>query len=277
VNFDPNRKLMEAAEVKDFSDLPESRYLVSIKCDGIRAYVAMSPEGGPTVYSRTHRPIPSQQVQKRFGKLELLGLEGELHIPSSNFSVTQSAVMAVDGVHPDLVFSPFPWVDVPVGLCHDVWPLVERDNPTMGLGVLWAEVLAQHPQAEGLMFRSCTTKNRSNSGTKEGRSTVKEGYLIKWKAKKSAEFRLVNMNPLFNKAGVLQDCLGSLVLETQYGKEFKVGTGFTLDQRVDIWYDLKTKDTLGQFPTDQLVEVEFMDYYPSGIPRQPVFKGFRDA
>jgi DNA ligase 1 len=277
VNFDPNRKLMEAAEVKDFSDLPESSYLVSIKYDGIRAYVALSPEGVPTVYSRTHKPIPSQQVQERFGRRELLGVEGELHIPNSDFSSIQSVVMAADGEDSQLVFRTFPWIQVYSQGIPFIRPIMEQSIPTYAIPVQWAQVLGESPSSEGLMFRSCTTKNRSNSGTKEGRSTVKEGYLIKWKAKKSAEFKLVGIRRLFNKDGVAQDCLGSLVLKTLDGKEFKVGTGFTLQQRVDFWYDLYTKDHLGQFPTDQLVEVEFMDYYPSGIPRQPVFKGFRDA
>jgi ATP-dependent DNA ligase len=250
---------------------------VSIKYDGIRAYVAMSPEGIPTVYSRTHKPIPSQQVQERFGCSELLGAEGELHISNNRFNEVQSIVMAIHGEHPELAFRPFPWICTHAPTTPWVRPIKETYVPTGDIPDYWEGIGECNPGTEGLMFRSCTLPDRSNSGIKEGRSTVKEGYLIKWKAKKSAEFQLVGMNPLFNKAGVVQDCLGSLVLKTSDNKEFKVGTGFTLKQRVDVWYDLKTKDTIGQFPTGQLVEAEFMDYYPSGIPRQPVFKGFRDA
>jgi DNA ligase 1 len=277
VNFDPNRKILESAEVKDFSDLPESSYLVSTKYDGIRAYVALSPEGRPIVYSRTHKPIPSQQVQERFGREGMLGQEGELHIPNSNFSYIQSVVMASDGEDSQLVFRTFPWIQSYSSGIPFVRPIMEQVVPAYAISVQWAQALGDDPSAEGLMFRSLTSRNRSNSGTKEGRSTVKEGYLIKWKAKKSAEFKLRDIRRLFNKDGVAQDCLGSLVLQTSDGKEFKVGTGFTLQQRVDIWYDLYTKSHLGQFPEDPLVEVEFMDYYASGIPRQPVFKGFRDA
>jgi ATP-dependent DNA ligase len=187
--------------------------------------------------------------------------------------------MAVQGEHPDLIFRAFPWFHGHSGTVATpfVRQIKETYVPSEDIPDYWEGTRECNTGTEGLMFRSCTSSNRSNSGIKEGRSTVRAGYLIKWKAKKSAEFRLVSMNPLFNKDGVVQDCLGSLVLMTSDNKEFKVGTGFTLKQRVDLWYDLKTKDTIGQFPTGQLVEVEFMDYYPSGIPRQPVFKGFRDA
>jgi ATP-dependent DNA ligase len=281
MDFDPNRKLMESAEVKDFSDLPESSYLVSIKYDGIRAYVALSPEGKPTVYSRTHKPIPNLQIQLTYGIKQLLGCEGELTLKPDvcSFSEVQSVVMSEDKQSTLLQFNLFPFsaMPFPVGVPTSVKFLVERVVETKDVQRFWDGYTGGGLGPEGLMFRSLTTRNRSNSGTKAGRSTVKEGYLIKWKAKKSAEFKLKDIRRLFNKDGVAQDCLGSLVLQTSDGKEFKVGTGFTLQQRVDIWYDLYTKSHLGQFPEDQLVEVEFMDYYASGIPRQPVFKVFRDA
>jgi DNA ligase 1 len=273
MNFDPKRKLMLAAEVKTFEELPESHYRVSLKLDGIRAYVALSPEGKPVVYSRTHKPIPNLQVQDRFGRVSLLGLEGELGLKeSSQFSSVQSVVMSRDKVDDTLCFNAFPWCVVEKNNAlrvYGVFYLVEELVAREDIRAKWKDMQScrSYP-IEGLMFRRACLDPKEPY--KEGRSTLKEGCLIKWKAKKSSEYTLVGVEEARDKHGYPKGELGALVLRDHPADPpFKVGTGFSSAQRKELW---ATQETLKGKP----VEVEYMNLHESGIPRHPVFKGFRD-
>jgi DNA ligase 1 len=273
MNFDPNRKLMLAAEVKTFEELPESLYRVSIKLDGIRAYVALSPEGKPVVYSRTHKPIPNLQVQRLFGMVELLGFEGELLLDpaSDSFSAVQSVVMSRENTSNSLCLLLFPFshprpVDT---LPPHVGMISERFISTSDLHAFWvSKSESTEVPPEGLMFRRATFD--PTEPYKAGRSTIKEGYLIKWKAKKSSEYTVVGFEEAIDKHGYPKGELGALVLRDHPADPtFKAGTGFSAEQRKAIWAargPLKGKS----------VEVEYMNLHESGIPRHPVFKGFRE-
>jgi DNA ligase 1 len=272
MHFDPKRKLMLAAEVKTFSELPDSHYRVSLKLDGIRAYVALSPEGKPTVYSRTHKPIPNMHIQMFFGIKQLLGCEGELTLKPGvcDFSEVQSVVMSKDKMPLLFRFNLFPFSPqpFPVGIPSGVKFLAERLVNTKDIQSFWEEQTAPGLPLEGLMFRSACLDPKEPY--KEGRSTLKEGYLIKWKTKKSSEYTVVGFEEAIDKQRYPKVELGALVLQDHPADPtFKVGTGFSSEQRKELW---ATRETL----KGKAVEVEYMNLHESGIPRHPVFKGFRD-
>jgi DNA ligase-1 len=136
---------------------------------------------------------------------------------------------------------------------------------------------------EGVMIRHPT------GPYKHGRSTLKEGWLLKLKRFTDAEAMVVGFTQLLHneneaklnatghlersshKAGkVPMTAIGSLVvrdLKTQV--EFELGTGFTADQRRLLWIDrAKLKGRLVKYKSQ-----------PVGVkdrPRFPVFLGFRD-
>jgi DNA ligase-1 len=273
MNFDPNRKLMLAAEVKTFDELPESHYRVSVKLDGIRAYVALSPEGKPVVYSRTHKPIPNLQVQRLFGKELLLGCEGELTLDPlhNSFSEVQSAVMAKSRLSALFQFHLFPFAmpKVPTAFPAGVRTMNESVIATSDLNCLWDGKNSREAKPlEGLMFRRVSLD--PTGPYKAGRSTVKEGYLIKWKAKKSSEYTVVGFEEALDKHGNPKNELGALVLRDHPADPpFKAGTGFSAEQRKALW---AARGTL----LGKAVEVEYMNLHESGTPRHPVFKGFRN-
>jgi len=67
---------------------------------------------------------------------------------------------------------------------------------------------------------------------------------------------------------VLVEQLGSLVCKLPDGRTFNVGSGFTLQQRKELW---ETKDEL----CGRLAKVQYFGFSPDGVPLLPVFLDFR--
>ena len=67
---------------------------------------------------------------------------------------------------------------------------------------------------------------------------------------------------------VLVEQLGSLVCSLTDGRAFNVGSGFTLQQRKDLW------ENRGML-VGKLAKVQYFGYSPDGIPLLPVFLDFR--
>lgn len=272
------------------ADLGKLRYplLVSPKLDGIRAYVR---EG--IVYSRKNKPIPNKYVQTLFKPYDYF--DGELIVgdPTDPFVYrnTMSGIMSVEG-EPAVRFFVFDHIEYLNNPYRERMMRCVRFNKKtqvpleqkliLNIDDLLAyesEVLEQG--YEGLILRD------PSAPYKCGRSTVKEGYLLKLKRFTDAEFevvgfeeRLKNNNEATtdetgrtkrsshkaNKSG--RGDLGALVLQHN-GDTFTCGTGFTDAERADIW-DNQDK-YLGR-----LAKVKFFAIGAYDKPRHPVFLGWRD-
>lgn len=263
--------------------------LASPKIDGIRAVVL-----GWTVYSRNMKPIPNAHVQALFGRPELDGLDGELVVgaPYGNdvFRRTTSGVMAKEGA-PDVTFFVFDRVGP--------GPYRERLASVEGLRfenvrVLAHKVIETEPELgrfeehwleqgyEGVMLRDPL------GPYKHGRSTLREGLLLKLKRFSDAEATVLgweeqmeNTNEAIrNAAGRLErssakagkvgkGVLGALrvhCLET--GAEFHVGTGFTDEDRASLWAERESLE-------GRTIRYRFFAQGSKDKPRFPVFAGFR--
>lgn len=293
---------MLASPLKDGA-MPSFPCLASPKLDGVRAVVF-----GGVVYSRKLKPIPNRHVQTLFGTPMLEGVDGELIVGDptapSAYRDTMSGVMSEDG-EPKVIFHVF-----------DVWQesggfgdrfkrlrAVLADLRKSGkkssvqavpqLKVTSAEELAEVEQRflddgyEGAMVRSL------DGLYKFGRSTVKEGYLLKVKRFLDSEATIIcgeelehNQNEATtnelgrskrssHKAGkVAGGTLGNLrvvgVKDGPFdGIEFSIGSGLDAATRSELW--AKRDQLAGKI-------VKFR-YFPTGNkerPRFPVFLGFRD-
>lgn len=256
------------------------------KLDGIRC-IAINGQA----YSRKMKLIPNQFIQDTFKKLNLHGLDGELMV-HGDFNKVQSAVMSEDG-EPDFYY-----------VVYDMWNVEQpyserfkclltavnlRNSPYVAAidsGVVNSaeetEVGLNHfieAGYEGAMLRSFT------SPYKQGRSTFKEGYLLKLKKFLDDEAvvigfeeRLHNTNEQerdergyakrsSKKEGMVgANTLGSLIVKWN-DIEFGVGSGFNDAQRKEIW---ENKDQyLGK-----LVTFKFQELSAKGVPRFPTFKAF---
>lgn len=154
---------------------------------------------------------------------------------------------------------------------HDEARLLHLEEHYVSLG--YEGVMLRHP--DGLY--------------KHGRSTAKEGWLLKLKRFEDGEARVVGFTELMHnaneaklnelghlersshKAGkVGKQTLGALtVKDLKTGVEFEIGTGFTASQRQELW-------NVGDNLLGRVVKYKSQ---PTGVkdkPRFPVFLGFRD-
>ena len=112
---------------------------------------------------------------------------------------------------------------------------------------------------EGTMLRN------PNGVYKFGRSTIKEGYLIKYKDFLSDDAEIISI-----KEGILKytGMLGSLIVKYKNNIVFGIGTGIEDNERLRLW---KIKDSL----IGKKVRFNFQDLSKKGVPRFPVYVGIR--
>lgn len=289
------KKPMLAETCEDLASL-KFPVLATPKLDGIRCLVI-----GGRALSRKFKEIPNRHIQKLVSQLPE-GLDGELMLRwrldegYPTFQAVTSAVMSEDG-EPEFVYNVFDYVKN--GLAYpysarmndlealELPDFVQKILPvSIGnlrqLGMFESEVLRLG--YEGVMVRSY------ESPYKCGRSTVKEGYLLKIKRFKDSEAvvlgfteRMHNENTATKdelghtkrssaKSGLVPaGTLGTLVVrDTKSNVQFEIGTGFDDLLRKTIWQNQTAYLT-------RLVKYKSQEIGTKDKPRFPVFLGFRDA
>ena len=259
--------------------------LASPKLDGVRAIIR---DG--VVLSRSLKPIPNRHVQMMFGRPELEGFDGELILGDpthpESYRRTVSAIMSIEG-DPDVDFHVFDkWDrDYPY---NEVALSYGLTSPVCSTPIHNMEELEEYEVAlldkgyEGVILRD------PQSPYKFGRSTAKEGYLLKLKRFADSEAEIIGFEELMhnhNEATINEtghherstkqdgllpaDTLGALIVrDIHSGVEFKIGTGFTAAERQKFW-------NLRAPLRGALVKYQ---YFPTGSkekPRFPSFQGFR--
>lgn len=287
-------KPLLAATIEDIHETLERHgpMLASPKLDGVRCLI----RDGQAV-SRNLKPIPNGFVQEILSGVGF-GLDGELIVGDPRhpqvFQNSQSGVMSRDG-RPKFTY----WV-------FDRWDLDEAFHRRLNAARLAVKETGSHVKHvahklivsadelieyegqqlaqgyEGVMLR------RSDGAYKHGRSTLREGILLKLKRFADSEAIVIGFTELetntnaattdnlghkvrsSHKTGkVGAGKLGSLVVrDVVSGVEFDIGTGFDEAARVALWED--REHLAGRQLTYK--------YQPVGVkdkPRFPVFKGWR--
>lgn len=285
-----------AAKTTD-ADLRALKYpvLVSPKIDGIRATVVNGK-----LMSRKLIEIPNPHVQQAYGRPELEGLDGELVVGSptgKNCMQRSMGVTRKSGIVNADFYTFDKWdSDQPfrfrTSLAHGVVSLNRHIVP--GLIHLqqsyvhsYEDLLVQEKMYlqegyEGLMVRD------PHGRYKQGRSTVREGILLKVKRFDDSEAQILRCNPLERNTNtqerdalgyakrsssvagkVADDLLGSLdVQDVRTGVIFNIGSGFSERERISLWRD---RDSLvGKF-----VRYKYFSVGVKDKPRFPIFTGFR--
>ena len=286
-------KSMLAGKVKNIEEL---RYpvLASPKLDGIRFHII-----GGVVVSRNLLPFKNLALQKKFGKKKYNGLDGEIMCgaPTDAAAFRKSAV--VNSINGDIgvvtlhVFDDFTnpgWefrdrlidahqriMDVPGFTPVDHY----YANNSEELSALEESFLELG--YEGLMVRD------AYGPYKHGRSTTREGWLLKLKRFEDSEAVIDDVEELMHNANektltrggkavrntkkegkVGLNRLGAYhVRDIHTGVAFRVGSGFTDAERMDLWDGANLN----------IGKVIKYRYFPTGSkskPRFPVFLGFRE-
>lgn len=259
--------------------------LCSPKLDGIRCIIRSG-----VALSRTLKEIPNRFVANLL-RICPDNLDGELIIPHQTFNQIQSSIMSEDG-EPNFEYHVFDIIsDKPYNVrvtelstmklpvfCKKVLPHVFNNEDDL---LEYERECVEDYDYEGIMLRSPT------GPYKFGRSTLKQGYLLKLKRFEDAEAVVVEFEEMMHNENLLETdargyakrsskkegmvpagILGAFVVRMPNGKTFNVSTGMTMEQRRDYW---NTRDTL----VGTLVKYKFQGVGTKGLPRFPVFLGFR--
>ena len=264
--------------------------LVSQKLDGIRCLII----DGVAMY-RSLKPIKNRYIQSILGKPEFNGLDGEILVGEkchpNSLDHTTSGVNSRDG-EPDFCHYLFDRWNDGRGFADRLASIMQYDRYER-ISVIphkWAYTEADllHIESEYLKIGAEGVIVRKIDGEyKDGRSTMKEGLLGRWKRYHEEEFEVVGFEERMrnenkatvnelgytersshkgNKAG--RDDLGAIVLRTREGMVFGCGTGFNDELRYHIWHN---QDNY----TGALAKLKFPRIGINGVPMQSVFVGFR--
>lgn len=269
------KKPMLAGTLENVDDI-QFPVAISEKIDGIRAIVV---EG--KLLSRTLKDIPNEFIRETLESYLPTGADGEI-IVGNTFQESTSAVMTMKTKPIPFKFFWFdyvkdshtkPYLERMEDLKNwfeknpiaeslkefmtiiPLYPIVVSDEDTFSK--FEKEILSKG--GEGVMVRSM------NGPYKFGRSTLREGFLVKWKRFKDAEATIIGFEQLIQE-GVPVNALGSFLVKDKV--EFSIGTGFTMEQRKDFW---KARESL----EGKLLKYKFFEVGVKNAPRFPVFIGFR--
>lgn len=271
--------------------------LASPKLDGIRCTI----QNGVAL-SRTLKPLPQPAIQDMAALGYFDGLDGEIIVgPHDDKVFSRSTSFCMSKTHKDdkFVFYCFDYMLDYLPFAERISKVVSRLSsfqdidgalPVPHLTLNNAEELAAYEAEclakgyEGVMLRS------PNGPYKHGRSTAKEGWLMKVKQFEDAEALIIGVEERMHNANEattnelgrtarsshkegMVPCgdLGAFICRNKEGVEFSVGSGFTAEERVSLWQR-----------REELVNTAYLTYqfFPQGIkdkPRFPTFKGIRSS
>ncbi len=271
--------MLACSTMPDLNTLDYPMYS-SIKLDGIRC---LAIEG--VAYSRNMKPIPNKFIQAYFAQHKLHGLDGELMI-DGDFNSVQSAVMSVEGT-PDFTYQVFDIFTVPNRFFSSRLDMLELILVTYTSATRIEQVKQELIyEADNLLehYNKCVSEGyegvivRHPDGKyKFGRSTLKQQWMLKVKPSLDAEAKVLDVLPLLRNLDtssnkkenmVAVPMLGSLQVEA-FGVVFSIGSGFDDAQRTEYWRN--REDLIGKFVT-----FKYQELSAYGVPRFPVFKGFRN-
>lgn len=274
----------------------------SPKIDGIRALIK---DG--SVVSRTLKPLPNSFIYNYLSRDELDGLDGELVVGSETdkncMQVTTSGVMSRDG-QPDFTYWVFDFWALPDMPYNERYKMLRNAfdyeqsviRSYHRVRLLPQTIINDQDQLrefeermleagfEGVMIRGI------NSPYKYGRSTQRQGHLLKVKRFKDAEAYVIGVQELMhNENEATTDELGYVKRSTEAagkvpggvlgalkcqdvktGVQFDIGSGFTAEQRAELWS--KREEIIST-----VVKYKYFDIGVKEAPRFPTFIGFRDG
>lgn len=295
----PNKPMLAKDAALDKLAYPVA---AQIKLDGIRALIA-----GGVAYSRTLKPIPNAEIQAFFADGRYDGLDGELIVgpPEAEdaYRRTTSFVMAPNKTGEPWAFHAFDFHNrpgVPYALRRSALVLFfDRIGPWESDPVFVVPQRILHSEAdldryesealaaghEGVILRDLAAPYKHGRATSKGpllkvkrfidfEATILGTYEEQHNGNEATMNALGRTQRSSHAAGkVGKDRLGGLVLRALNGPcagiEFRCGTGFTADQRRDLWAECDA--LVGRTVT--------IKSFPIGVkqaPRHPVWKDFRN-
>lgn len=272
------------------------------KIDGIRAVIH-----NRQALSRKLIALPNQFIQGFFSNEHYQGLDGELVVGSATDPLcikhSTSGVMSRDGA-PDFTFYVFDKWDYSDNYLHRMHAARQQIEQISAARVRHLggthitredDLLSFEAQQLDLGYEGIIL--RSHDGVyKHGRSTVREGGLLKLKRFSDSEAEVLEViEEQFNGNEAQKDNLGRTkrssakagkvgkgragalrVRDLTTGVEFEVGTGLTDQDKAEWWaWWLKVNRAPGV--CERVIRYKFFSVGMQERPRHPVFVSMRDA
>lgn len=283
------------------SDITKLKFpvLATPKLDGIRCLIIPGSDGKPRAVSRNWKPIPNEHVRFWLENNCPIGFDGEL-VSGDTFQHTSSAIMTRGG-EPEFEYQVFDYVRDPeacyglrMSILRREFELETQGSPIRLVIPVPAKTVSDLEEFEGMCLTSGyegVMVRTPNSPYKCGRSTEREGYLLKIKRFEDSEAIIVGFEEKMHNANEAKldelgrtkrtshkankegmDTLGALMVkDLKTGVTFRIGTGFDDELRDKLW-SMRKMDLIGKI-------VKYK-HQPSGTldkPRFPVYLGLRSS
>ena len=244
-------------------------FIVQPKYDGVRCR-AVPTENGILLLSSEENVIFSvPHINEELKSLGLKAeLDGELYIHGASFeeivSIT-SRTVNISSDHQKIQYHVFDIVNEE----SQIQRLLTINKlaglkPSLKIAPFWLcesldEIMKTYDfllreKYEGIIVRTLFNQYERKRSTQ----------VMKFKPKKSDSYEIIDFEEEISVSGTPKDSLGALVLSSGDGSTFKVGTGFSAEQRHDLWRsrdDLKGKVAL----------INYQHLTDRKVPRFPVF------
>jgi DNA ligase-1 len=269
--------------------------MATVKMDGIRALVLDMP-CGKSLVSRRLKLIPREDLQRN-AMIIPIGFDMEIWYPETEFCDITSAVMSEYPENPcNLEFHVLDWfMDAPYNdrmsalfdyflVSNLSWLKCEQPVTCYNHKQLFAFEKRIIETGEGICFRA------PDSPYKQGRSTLKEQYLVKLARFVYSEVKVINfIEKMHNLCPEKRDgtghmnrstskdfdigagTLGAFEVEDENGLRFKIGTGSGLNDnlRDKIW---RNQDKY----FGKTLRIKSKAHGKKIKPRNPCYAGFRE-
>jgi DNA ligase-1 len=231
-------------------------------------------------------------VQSELAKLDLEGCDGELMV-EGDFNNVQSAIMSIKG-EPNFTYSVFDYIaDSP--LQHRLSLALNRTYRCSRINnrvKFLRQTIVYNPKEVYNLYSKALNEGHEGLILKDiqgmykyGRSTLKQETMLKLKLKTDDEGVVMGVQELMhNNNEAYQDLLGGQVRSNHQenqvpggvlgsllvkfkGVTLSIGSGFDAEQRKSLWSQLLIGKT---------VTFTHLGLSKYGVPRCPIFKGFRD-
>ena len=261
--------------------------LVQPKLDGIRCKINLesllmtSSEENP-IYSMPHIKESIEKARNIFLKYDITELDGELYSNDMTFEEICSAVLRDEPVEEGkkIEYHIFDFLTKDntrsnaaryqvLGLIDDALDYFGLKENLVIVPTFWAHKLEEiytmlnyqiGKGNEGIIVR------HPYAYYQEKRVTT----MMKFKPKKSDTYKVVGVQQLQDKYHNYKELLGALKLVDPEGNLFNVGTGFTENDRIELWKN--RNNLIGKYCT-----ISYQNLTQIGVPRFAVFCKLEDS
>lgn len=257
-------------------------FIVQPKLDGVRCRAIVTPRNEVLLLSSEEHPIMSvPHITDAIRRMSLqpgTELDGELYTHGMSFEEIVSRTSRTAEIHSDhaaIGYHVFDIVNDRVTLerlefLHH-WALSPDVRPPIflvrtRLATTLEDIMYHLKDFHGSGYEGIIVRHHAAPYVRK-RSTL----MMKWKPKREDEYEIIAAAREVDQYGVPKDSLGALVCKDDAGNTFRVGTGFTREQRHDLWQ--RRLELAGK-----LVRVNYQHLTETGgVPRFPVFVEILDG